>query len=647
MIAEAAATPASSTANGVSEGQLFTALRGYASLLEVDYKIEAAIQAFETRRLPSLVASMTTNSASPPDTAKQSAINGAAATTAAVMRDRHAEKDDEAQRNWMEVFIRAHVDQVISQELPSLVARAVEQLQQQQSRRSTSPGRRPPLPPSPPRPPLAPPRDPMAEVDRRLPSSSHAEEKASREEDGMVTPPATTLAPATSTGGGEGEDVGRRQREKIIAAIEDIETQVNCLQRTVNEVSHEYRLSHRRLQGLFAAVDHPRQHGGGGEDDTASVANTKAAPAATPTTALFSRIVELLDNGDAKNVQQTLASILQRLLHFSAATATGQTSDNGGARASVSAHGSLEPPHQQLQVAPYIPLSAAPPSSPPGVEPSAAAEATSMNISAASLNPPCGAETPTSTTLNSCSATNTYHRSGLQGTAVRRYGTAYETNISISQEEQEQRRSASAPAAARGPRSAPPKSSATPSSTSLATRSTTSTTTATAGGDGTLTSSTVEALRKSRSVARYLQRPSPNAAAFAADVRIAAPASPSAAAENCIDGEAAYSASRLSSLAAAEGVTIGIDAANIPPGVLERFTGTRGGVRVQAVVPQLAAWRGGVCRGDVILSMNGVAVQTCAGLKEALRSIPPTQRVVPLELYRYTAQKVLTIYLKL
>lgn len=105
--------------------------------------------------------------------------------------------------------------------------------------------------------------------------------------------------------------------------------------------------------------------------------------------------------------------------------------------------------------------------------------------------------------------------------------------------------------------------------------------------------------------------------------------------------------SKTSSAASSRPITLGIDAVNVPPGVLPDALGKHGAVRVQSVSPRQLAEKAGVCRGDIFLSVDHRRVRSCEQLRDVLSLVPPQQDAVAVELYRHTAHQIITVLLRL
>lgn len=93
-------------------------------------------------------------------------------------------------------------------------------------------------------------------------------------------------------------------------------------------------------------------------------------------------------------------------------------------------------------------------------------------------------------------------------------------------------------------------------------------------------------------------------------------------------------------------ITLGIDAIDLPAGVLPSSLGLRGGIRVLAVGRGGLAERSGVAAGDVVIAVAGAVVETCAQLQQAMRRCA-RHEAVRLDLYRHAVQLVFTITLDL
>ncbi|CAD2222912.1 PDZ domain containing protein, putative [Angomonas deanei] len=95
---------------------------------------------------------------------------------------------------------------------------------------------------------------------------------------------------------------------------------------------------------------------------------------------------------------------------------------------------------------------------------------------------------------------------------------------------------------------------------------------------------------------------------------------------------------------------LGIDAVNVPSGVLPRVLGARGGVKVLSVVEGHSASKVGVLPGDVIISLSTLRqkeqrIQTCTDLQEALRDVNPGEEV-KLDVYRHAQHRLTSIKMK-
>ncbi|KAK7196313.1 hypothetical protein NESM_000567400 [Novymonas esmeraldas] len=610
----------------LTENDLFGALRGYASTLEVQYMIEEEVRRFQEKVLPRLLAeamSTTPTSASaPPPPSRTGAVAAGSAP------------DSE----WVQTFLQAHVDDVLGRRLPGMIAEEV----QRQLRRAdagappesnadaapaVSPPREeaaapaaggraraglPPLPPSPPRPPL---RDTVAAGAERGPAKHQRDE---------ALPAALSSA----------QEEGRRQRERILSAIADVEHQVNGMQRDLNEAMHQQRLSRCRLEYLCESLQN---------------SGADAAGLATPPP-LFNALEQALDDRQADQVRAHLASAVQCLLRAPAeargdgvADAAERPVAHAGAAPQLSARSPTrlrhDAPSSALATAvrdttttTAVVQRAAPAPSSTGTS----GLPRSSPVSPPSPPPTAPSSTPTARTLTYAHHTVTTATRTAATTATTTSGTTGGVATSAAAVAQPPAKSVRSittrgAAAAVAAKAASPPPSASPPAESLPSASIT----ASAGAPP-----PPPALRQ-RS-----REPQDDAAAVAPVTR------PAPTPRDCVDPRTRERARHGAGGAQPTNgtprtVVLGIDAVNVPSGVLPGALGRQGAVRVQAVAPHQLADRAGVCRGDVLLVVNQHPVGSCEQLRDVLAAVPPAQSLVAVDLYRHTAHQILSVTLEL
>lgn len=681
----------------LTENDLFGALRGYASTLEVQYMIEEEVKKFQEKVLPRLLTeALAAKSPAPSTTATTArdangaggvsdapANNGQAAGAAVASSPLRLSSSSPSaspvagvglaaphtpDAEWAQTFIKAHVEDALSRCLPTMIAAEV----QRQLRGASDAAAAvvaaarsrvglPPLPPSPPRPPLAPPRDGTAATapaaDAALGSSlAHTHH---RDADG---------APA--------QDEGRRQRERILGAIADIEHQVNGMQRELNVVLQQQQRTRCRLESLCDALEPPAPAAPG---HTAGAAETASE-------SLCTALERALDEREVSVVRTRLATALVGLLP-APAPAPPPPSARPTLSANASATDAMESSGQWPSVSHATVVSLLPPT-PPATGPIRDGPPRLSLRSPARLHRDPGATSPLAAPLASGPAfLNTVAprvssplRSPSQTSpsppAVPPFHAALSSSVT-----------------ARTLDFARTDAAATTAAAVLPARPVRAITTRGAARDGAssaVAASLPQSVTTSPSPPPALRRPTrlPSDDASAAAAAAAAAAAPPTLTPRERTGS--DTRGRATTAAAATGTTapprrtsqgsfppplaamrgsptklsgsplnsptrprggravvLGVDAVNIPAGMLPGALGRQGAVRVQSVAARQLAERAGIYRGDVLLSVDRRAVRSCEELRDVLAAVPLSQSAVAVELYRHTAHQIITVTLRL
>ncbi|KAI5685955.1 PDZ domain [Leishmania braziliensis] len=663
----------------LTEKDLFSALREYVSRLEVQYMIEEEVKKFQEKVLPRLL-SEAFAAASHGATAGQMASSPGPSTTPAPS---HVTATPNIE--WVQTFLKAHADDALSRRLPSMISHEVqrqlrsasgsaqaESSAQASSSSSRSPPRGeavvataaaqprvglPPLPPSPPRPSLTLPPE-ITIVSAETSSAKH-------QGDGNRN--FTSLASTA-------HDEGRRQREQVLSAISDIEHQLKDVQRDINEVVHQQRLSRCRLEYLCEVLQ-----------------GTDLFPAAeTRPSSLCVALKQALDDRQADAVRARLAVMLQGLLPLSTEPHPGRGTVVDY-QPTFTLGGSPSPTPQDVQQ-----------SSPSAASvksyavPSFSSDAQRQSLTRSPSRLRCGLPSPphsasgpvgappahTPHSSGACPAnkaptwacTLVYTRHGdaaatTAGTfrpagaapakAVRSITTRGTAASSLTPKAAppppppvEQQPSALRPTHGTAPSPPPvlrqqshdplgaggavsrptplPQECAVPSMRDKTRRETHR------GTSVRTVDSTAPEADEAAPLATYTH---PSNARFRSNMGRDASSSSIISAAPSREGAAAGWASRA--------VVLGIDALNVPSGVLPGALGRQGAVRVQSIAPLQPAERAGVCRGDILLSVNHHSVSNCEELRAVLAAVPATQLTIAAELYRDTIDQIVSITLQL
>jgi S1-C subfamily serine protease len=729
----------------VTENELFTALRGYASTLEVQYMIEEELKKFQEKTLPKLLddavgggwsgsgRGATTAPASPPASPAHHSSHAVAPSSSLSSGAAfgHASTPD---AEWVQTFLKAHIDDTVARRLPTMIAQEVRrQLQSaigagavdnasntrseenssgtidnnnQSNSGSSSTGAAdlrsavglPPLPP-----PLAASFSAAAASSRPAHVEWPEDNTKTVEAASVAQPsPPSPLPPASPTA------EARRQRAQILSAIEDIELQVNSLQRAVDRVAEEGEQRQRRWAFLCATADKQLRR-------TSKADATTAAESPDPSQRpLHERLEKILDSRQEALLLDTLEALLTALLptrpppaverHVQSLSRASHepsaSSPNLVARRLSDADLSSSPsqPQQQLQSSPEVsPMRAdglagrsslynSEPPSPPPTAPFSTTRAQDRNplpapstVTHPAPPPPPPLQPPQhvgavkgvrSITTKGSAATSpssgpasvkslptfpgdglpiaslatavgvgeggsgsnpqalppfpshfhAHHSSGLEGTAVRRPAPSPRECVDPVMQDgngcapDHQHQEYQHLLRHRSPRRLASSVSSLPSANSAR---------------GCAAAATKYAGASTMSCdAEGLSNNSNNSTTLPPSV-------------SQLKSSAAASAST-----SARHITLGIDAVNVPAGVLPDALGRQGAVRVQSVAPRQLAAKAGVCRGDILLSVDGRHVRSCEHLRDVLLAVPPTQNTLAVELYRHTAHQILTVQMR-
>ncbi|CBZ24331.1 hypothetical protein, unknown function [Leishmania mexicana MHOM/GT/2001/U1103] len=656
----------------LTEHNLFSALREYTSRLEVQYMIEEEVKKFQEKVLPRVLSEALTTASHAAAAAESTAGGDAAGATsrnASSSPPFNTEAPSHAtatpNSEWVRTFLKAHVDDVLSRQLPPMIVREVQQQLRNanggglaaSSSSGSPPGGEssvppaaararaglPPLPPSP-----HPSRSPPRETTPVPAARSTPEHRGDGNRDVAL------LAPAA-------DDEGRRQRKQILNAIADIEHQLQDVQRELNEVVHQQRLSRCRFEYLCETLQ-----------------GTGLSPAAESTpSSLCVALEQALDNRKADVVRARLAAILQGLLppptephsgrgaaiHNEAALTPGNSSslapqDGRLLSASLASAKSYAVPSSGHNTPPQLPDRS--PSclrgdvqSPPLV-PSGAVEApTPLPRNSSRMAPvnsaPASARSLTDARHGDASgaaaALSKAHRSiTTRGTAASAATTKAVSlppppSALVTTDETappplpvlRQQSHARPDAGGAVSRPAPlPQVCVDPSMRERAGRDTHATASmGMADGSATAATTTVPPANCT----------DPSNACLRSALYHSIPSSSINSIASSREAAAAGGTPRA--------VVLGINAMDILPGVLPGALSRQGAVRVESVTPLQLAERAGLCRGDVLLSVANRPVGSCEQLRAALTAVRATQPSVALEVYRHATQEIVFFTLQL
>ncbi|KPA75894.1 hypothetical protein ABB37_08073 [Leptomonas pyrrhocoris] len=614
---------------------------------------------------------------------------------------RHAAAPD---TEWVQTFLKAHVDDTVARRLPTMIAQEVRrQLRGVHpvavaASSSFSPSPSPSS--SPPRdggrvraastatgtisssgsngggavdlraavglPPLPPPPPPANALDDEI-----AEKRAA-----SSSPSSHIPSPA---------DEARRQRAQILSAIEDIERQVNALQRTVDQAADDGDLRRRRWACLCAALD-TRMKASLRADRSKEVAGSPVVAAEQAELPFHLRLEHLLDLKEETALLSTLERVVGCLLPATATSAANEGGASATARRNpVTSPVNTDPmhrpvrslshfygegataspvlptqqlnyaeqhPHPQQQfssLSPSMPspIGPAPPSSgePPSPQPVAPSGATR------GLHPRVVPPKPEATSTATAVLSEPQPRPPLQHGNVSRGVRSITTKGAVV--------AASPPSAPSNVKSPSTYASDAPANVSSISDFDGSTrpnglggtavrrpvlapyecvdSTTTRDGTGRVQTDDRHRARRTASAGASL---APRTAGTAGP-----PAQPSAHREATTLHQGPLASSHAT--AATRSITLGIDAVNVPAGVLPDALDRHGAVRVQSVAPHQLAEKAGLCRGDILLSVDRRGIQSCEQLRDVLTAVPPTQSSLAVELYRHTAHQIITVLLKL
>ncbi|KAG5484945.1 hypothetical protein LSCM1_07020 [Leishmania martiniquensis] len=662
----------------LTEHVLFTALREYASRLEVQYMIEEEVKKFQEKVLPRLLSealatashaaaaeptaggltagAVTRRASSPSPSPSASAAPSHTSTT--------------LNSEWVQTFVRAHADDVIGRQLPLLISQEVQrqlrsvneraQAASNEAAPSPSPGSPPrgeaagararpdlpTLPLSPPRLPLAPPRERTAGLAEMCPGNLRSGE--TRE---------ITLAASTI------HDEGRRQREQILNAIADIEHQLKATQRDLNGVVQQQQLSRRRLEYLFESLQ------GVGLSPT-----SESEPLS-----LCAALEQALDDRQADAVRARLATVLQGLLRHWTEARLGR--GVGAHDQDASTLGSSPLPAPQADRLPYAPLASAKsyvmprcshytppqrldhsPSRLHGDSPSPVRIAADAAGAPPAQPQHMPGRAPADLALMSerSLACALYGDAGASPSRAKRSSKTRGTVASLavaqaapspalpSAPEPPAFRTASATSPSSSP-SAAQHSRAQPDADETASRLASppqeyiDSSLRERAGRGTHASSSMR--MADVCVATSTAAVSPASCTYRSNAR------PRSVAHHDVPSSSIMAASpsrgSASSRMASRAVVLGIEAVNVPSGALPGALSSHGAVRVQSVAPLQLAERAGMCGGDVLLSVDHHPVGSCEELRDVLAAVPATQLSIAVELYRQTIHQVISMKLQL
>ncbi|TPP46658.1 hypothetical protein CGC21_23825 [Leishmania donovani] len=588
----------------LTEHNLFSALREYASRLEVQYMIEEEVKKFQEKVLPRVLSeafATASHAAAAESTASGDAAGAASRTVSSSPPSKTAAPSHATatpNSDWVRTFLKAHVDDVLSRQLPPMIVREVQQQLRNANGSALAPSS------SSGSPPCGESSVPAAAARARaglppLPPSP----RSSRSPPCETTPvPAGRITPEHRGGGNRdltllasaADDEGRRQRKQILNAIADIEHQLQGVQRELDEVVHQQRLSRCRFEYLCETL-----HGTG----------LSSAAESTPSS-LCVALEQALDDRKADVVRARLAAMLQGLLPPPAEPHSGKGAEiRNEAALTRGSSPSLAPQDGGLLSASLASAkSYAVPSSghntPPQLldrspsclrgDAQSSPLVTTGAVEAPPAQPPYSSGMPPVNSAPASARTLTYARHGDASAAVA--GAAC----------------------------------ADPSMRERAARDTHATTSMRMA-DSCATGATTTAPTANCT--------DPSNACFRSSLYHSVASSSITSVASPREAAAAGGAPRA--------MVLGIDAVDIPPGVLPGALGRQGAVRVESVTPLQLAERAGVCRGDVLLSVANRPVGSCEQMRAALAAVRATQTPVTLEVYRHTIQEIVFITLQM
>ncbi|KAG5510672.1 hypothetical protein GH5_06888 [Leishmania sp. Ghana 2012 LV757] len=667
----------------LTEHVLFTTLREYASRLEVQYMIEEEVKKFHETVLPRLLSGACATALR--ETKAESAADGRTDGAA----DRRVSSPSPPATaapscasailnpEWVQTFLKAHVDDVVGRQLPVMIAhevqrqlrRANERAQAESSEAAPSPssgswpcgtaagGRThphtPALPLSPPRPPRVPPREATAESVEKGPTKHQRDDYSD-----------FTLAAATT------RDEGRRQREQILNAIADIERRLKITQHDLNGVVHQQRLSRCRLEYLCESL---------------KGVNVSPATESEPSS-LCAALEQALDDRQADVVRVRLAAIFQGLLLQWTESHPGR--ESGAHGHALSTHGSSPSPARQVGQPPHASSVSAESNRLPSCSRYTSPQQLTRSpsrlychspsplpvetgaVRAPLAQPPCLLETaPVSLALSSagalpysrhCDAAATDAEAAPSAVAPpTRAVRSIKTRGTVTSAATGKAVASTAPPSMQQPPALKMVNATAPFSPPMAPEQSP----APPDVDGAAlllvplskecvdTSMRERARRGTRASIpmRAVDAPVPTTASAASPVNCTnhstAPSCSSVHHNMSSSSITSAGSSRenASSRVASRALVLGIEAVNIPSGVLPGAISRRGAVRVVSVAPRQLAERAGLCRGDVLLSVDHRPVGSCEELKSALAAVPATQLSVAVELNREAIHQTLFV----
>lgn len=575
--------------------------------------------------------------------------------------------------DWVRTFLKAHVDDVLSRQLSPMIVREVQRQLRSVNGSALAPSSSsgsqpcgessvpaaaararaglPPLPPSP-----RPSRSPPCETTPVLAGRSTPEYRMDGNSD------LTMLASAA-------DDEGLRQRKQILNAIADIEHQLQDAQRELDEVVHQQRLSRRRFEYLCETLQ-----------------GMGLSPAAENTpSSLCVALEQALDDRKADVVRARLAAILQGLLPPPTEPHSGKGAEiRNEAALTCGSSPSLAPQDGRLLSASlastksYAVQSSGHDTPPQLLDRSSSCLrgdaqspplVTTGAVEAPPAQPPYSSGMPSVNSTPASARTLTYARHGDASAAAAGAVRPAAAALSRAHRSITTRGTASSAAAAKAASLPPPPSAlvttnetappplpvlrqpsrARPDADAVVSR------------PAPLPQACVDQSMRERAV-RDTHAPTSmrmaDSSATAATTT-APPASCTGPSNACFRSSLYHSvpspsitsvASSREAAAAGEApraVVLGIDAVDIPPGVLPGSLGRQGAVRVESVTPQQLAERAGVCCGDVLLSVANRPIGSCEQMQAALAAVRATQPSVALEVYRHTIQEIICVTLQL
>ncbi|TPP51576.1 hypothetical protein CGC20_35975 [Leishmania donovani] len=616
----------------LTEHNLFSALREYASRLEVQYMIEEEVKKFQEKVLPRVLSeafATASHAAAAESTASGDAAGAASRTVSSSPLSKTAAPSHATatpNSDWVRTFLKAHVDDVLSRQLPPMIVREVQQQLRNANGSALAPSS------SSGSPPCGESSVPAAAARARaglppLPPSP----RSSRSPPCETTPvPAGRITPEHRGGGNRdltllasaADDEGRRQRKQILNAIADIEHQLQGVQRELDEVVHQQRLSRCRFEYLCETL-----HGTG----------LSSAAESTPSS-LCVALEQALDDRKADVVRARLAAMLQGLLPPPAEPHSGKGAEiRNEAALTRGSSPSLAPQDGRLLSASLASAkSYAVPSSghntPPQLldrspsclrgDAQSSPLVTTGAVEAPPAQPPYSSGMPPVNSAPASARTLTYARHGDASAAVAGAVRPAAAALSRAHRSITTRGTAASAAAA--------KACADPSMRERAARDTHATTSMRMA-DSCATGATTTAPTANCT--------DPSNACFRSSLYHSVASSSITSVASPREAAAAGGAPRA--------MVLGIDAVDIPPGVLPGALGRQGAVRVESVTPLQLAERAGVCRGDVLLSVANRPVGSCEQMRAALAAVRATQTPVTLEVYRHTIQEIVFITLQM